>query len=70
MTYMWHNKKASTKTERALRAKGNYWALHVLETPMSWMMSATYILITVTTGYAISGGIAKGVLHSLQRQPL
>ena len=66
--YTRHNKKASTKTERALRAMGNYWALHVLETPMSWIMSAAYILITITTGNAIAGGIAKGVLHILDAE--
>ena len=34
--------------KRALLAQGDRWAAHILEAPISWIMSATYILITVT----------------------
>lgn len=61
--YTRHNKRLPTKTEKMLRDKGNYWALHVLETPMSWMCCATYILVTLFTGYPIAFGIAQLVLR-------
>jgi hypothetical protein len=61
--YTRHNKKLPTKTEKALRSKGNYWALHVLETPMSWIMCATYIVCTVISGYALAGGIVQLVFR-------
>ena len=61
--YTRHNKKLPTKTEKALRGKGNYWALHVLETPMSWMCCATYILVTLFTGFPLAFAITQLVLY-------
>ena len=61
--YTRNNKKLPTKTEKTLRDKGRYWALHVLETPMSWMCSATYVLVTFYCGYPIVFGLAQLVLR-------
>ena len=36
-----------TETGRSLRRQGYLWAQHVLEGPLSWIISALYILITV-----------------------
>jgi len=37
----------TTPTSRALRQYGRRWAWHVLEAPISWIVSAIYILVTV-----------------------
>ena len=66
--YTRHNKKLPTKTEKTLRDKGNYWALHVLETPMSWMCCATYVLVTFYSGYPIAFGIAQLILWLLKHE--
>ena len=52
------NRGIATDTSRHLKAKGNMWAQHVLEAPRAWIMSATYIAITVTLGYPLVSGIA------------
>lgn len=39
-------------TEQELRRRGREWAQHVLETPRAWILSALYIVITVTLGVA------------------
>lgn len=38
----------ATPVSQALRKQGRQWALHVLEGPHSWCLSAIYILVTVT----------------------
>jgi hypothetical protein len=58
--YTRNNKKLPTKTEKTLRDKGRYWAL---QTPMSWMCSATYVLVTFYCGYPIVFGLAQLVLR-------
>ena len=35
----------------ALLSQGDRWAQHVLEGPISWIMSAVYIAATVVSGY-------------------
>jgi len=55
--YTRNNDKMPTKAENELRDKGNYWALHVLEIPMSWMMSFAYIMSTVVSGYPLVHGL-------------
>jgi hypothetical protein len=55
--YTRNNEKTPAKTEKMLREKGNYWALHVLEIPMSWMLSVAYILGTVISGYPVVHGL-------------
>jgi hypothetical protein len=40
-----------TPTGARLRREGRRWAQHVLEGPLSWILSALYILITVVSGY-------------------
>ena len=40
-----------------LRARGAFWAKHVLETPKSWIICALYILITVTWGKPLVTGV-------------
>ena len=62
------NVKTPTATETLLREKGNYWALHVLETPMSWMMCAAYVLGTVISGYPVVTGLARMVLKASSKE--
>ena len=52
-----NNDKMPTEMEALLRAKGNFWALHVLENPMSWMLSFVYIMATVVSGYPLIHGL-------------
>ena len=37
-------------TSRQLRAQGRLWAMHVLEAPIAWIISAAYIAATVLAG--------------------
>ena len=39
-----------TETSRQLRDQGRRWAHHILEGPISWIMSAAYIFVTVVYG--------------------
>ena len=45
-------------TSQALRAQGKLWAAHILESPISWIMSAVYILATVVVGETPLSGTA------------
>jgi len=56
-------KKAETNTHKTLTQKGRFWALHVLEGPYSWCLSAAYIFGTVVSGYPIFTGIMRGITH-------
>eukprot|EP00873_Tetraselmis_striata_P038273 jgi/Tetstr1/458537/TSEL_044940.t1 len=49
-------------TERNLRNLGRRWAFHVLEAPISWMLTAAYILATVTAGTPLVSGVARAVM--------
>ena len=49
-----------TPTERALRARGDAWADHVLEGAKGWILSFAYVVATVTSGYPLVSGIAAG----------
>eukprot|EP00959_Pyramimonas_sp_CCMP1952_P063135 1319506-Pyramimonas_sp.AAC.1 len=51
--------KVNTATSAALRQQGATWADHVLEAPLSWLLSATYILVTVVSGYPVVYGSLK-----------
>jgi len=41
----------------ALRAQGRLWSLHILEAPVSWILSAGYIVATVVSGYPVFYGL-------------
>ena len=43
-------KLRDTATSATLRAQGRVWSQHILEGPISWIMSAAYIALTVITG--------------------
>ena len=43
-------KLRETATSAKLRAQGRLWSQHILEGPISWIMSAVYIALTVITG--------------------
>lgn len=43
--------QADTPTGARLRREGRRWADHVLEGPLSWILSAIYILVTVVVGF-------------------
>lgn len=51
------------QTEEELRNAGDVWAEHILENAKAYIMSFTYIIVTVTIGYPIISGIvyAAGV---------
>lgn len=63
-----------TGTSAALRGIGRKWAWHVLELPVAWILSAAYIIGTVTAGYPLVYGIcvAAGLSEtsSLKHLPL
>ena len=42
--------RAATEANSSLRRQGRRWAQHVLEGPMSWILSALYIAVTVIAG--------------------
>lgn len=46
------------QTEQSLRDAGKLWSNHVLENARAYVMSFTYIIVTVTIGYPIVTGIA------------
>ena len=48
----------STKTEKELRAAGDYWAEHILENAKAYIMTFIYIVGTVVSGYPVIGGVA------------
>jgi hypothetical protein len=55
-----------TPTSAQLRAQGTVWGQHVLEGPISWLMSLAYIAATVLTHQTPLGTIAKAALgHDL-----
>eukprot|EP00959_Pyramimonas_sp_CCMP1952_P330945 6930532-Pyramimonas_sp.AAC.1 len=49
----------ATDTSEALRAQGSRWADHILEAPISWLLSAVYIFATVMSGYPVVYGAFK-----------
>lgn len=50
-----------------LRATGRRWALHVLEGPYSWCLSAFYILATVISGYSLFLSMAEVAIKAAAR---
>ena len=56
-----------TPTSAALRKQGRHWAQHVLEGPISWIVSALYIAITVIWPYGTPLGIGYGFLKRYLR---
>jgi hypothetical protein len=55
-----------TPTSAALRSKGRSWAQHVLEGPRSWLLSATYIAVTVFLGTTpLNAAVSALVGHTL-----
>lgn len=51
-----------TETSKALRKQGRAWAQHVLESPISWILSTLYIAATVLCGYTPLTAIATACL--------
>jgi len=52
-------KTLETSTNHELKELGKYWALHILETPISWILIMIYIVGTVTAGYSPVASIAR-----------
>ena len=57
-----------TPTSAALRQQGRQWARHVLEGPLSWILSLAYIAVTVFLGAtpinaAVSAAIGRSLPH-------
>jgi len=48
-----------TRLNNSLRDVGRQWALHVLEGPYSWCLSAAYILATVISGFPLFLSLAR-----------
>ena len=55
----------NAKCRRRLLKQGRYWAMHILEGPVVWILSMIYIVVTVTVGAtplsAINGAITAAV---------
>ena len=52
------NPKGRGAKHAELRAVGVYWSKHVLEGVYAWVLSAIYIVGTVTAGYPLVTGVA------------
>ena len=50
-----------TATSKKLRAQGRVWAQHVLEGPISWIISAVYIAATVVAGGTPLTALVMGI---------
>ncbi|KAL1515756.1 hypothetical protein AB1Y20_002372 [Prymnesium parvum] len=55
-------KLGDTSTSSQLRAQGKVWAEHVLESPISWLMSLAYIAGTLIARKTPAGAIADAAL--------
>ena len=51
-----------SQTTEELRSLGKRWSQHVLEIPISWMLSAAYILTTVTFGSPVLASIVRAAV--------
>ena len=47
---------------RRLRKQGRYWARHILEGPIVWILSMLYIVVTVTVGATPLSAIAAAAV--------
>ena len=56
------SKLGDTPTSAQLRAQGSVWAQHVLEAPISWIMSLVYILGTLVAHQTPLGALACAAL--------
>lgn len=54
----WEMDHKQKLVENELRQAGNHWAEHILENARAYIMTATYIFVTVTTGYPLFYAIA------------
>eukprot|EP00963_Diacronema_lutheri_P013531 scaffold2639_cov361-Pavlova_lutheri.AAC.3 len=65
-------RNTKTGTSVALRGIGRKWAWHILELPVAWILSAAYIIGTVTAGYPLIYGIcvAAGMSETSSWTPL
>lgn len=58
-----------TQLHDGLREAGRKWALHVLEGPYSWCLSAAYILATVISGCPLFLSLAEVVMRAAANDP-
>jgi len=58
-----------TQLHDGLREVGRKWALHVLEGPYSWCLSAAYILATVISGCPLFLSLAEVVIRAAANDP-
>ena len=49
-----------------LKKQGRKWALHVLEGPYAWCLSAAYICLTVIWGHPVFFSVAQLINHAIQ----
>jgi len=57
---------APSKVHASLKKQGRTWALHVLEGPYAWCLSAAYICLTVIWGNPLFSSVVQlvyGALH-------
>jgi hypothetical protein len=56
-----------SSVKEGLRKQGRKWALHVLEGPYSWCLSAAYICVTVLWGHSLFLSVAELVHDAIQK---
>ena len=54
----------SSDAGKELRTQGQLWAQHVLEGPVTWLMLAVYICVTVTIRWTPLSAIAYGISNA------
>jgi len=54
-----------SKVHASLKKQGRAWALHVLEGPYSWSLSAAYICVTVIWGHPLFSSVVQKVYGAL-----
>ena len=57
--------RANDPTRKELLKQGDLWAQHILEGPIAWILSATYIAITVTIGYTPLSAIVLTIIYGI-----
>mmetsp|Transcript_44819 Transcript_44819/g.112412 ORF Transcript_44819/g.112412 Transcript_44819/m.112412 type:complete len:1579 (+) Transcript_44819:96-4832(+) len=57
-------KVMESRTNEELKELGRYWALHILETPISWIMIMIYIVGTVTAGYSPVASVYRAIAEA------
>ncbi|KAG2426569.1 hypothetical protein HXX76_012887 [Chlamydomonas incerta] len=59
--YDHHRQRQPSEHHNRLVAQGRKWGLHVVETPMAWVLSLIHILATVVSGWPVIFAIVHGI---------